>query len=99
MALQPARADKAGIFFAAGATKQEIHQRGNHDARQPEKSADDPQIAHAREFEMQRAQGQCRKRCRAAGESISKSNIVRKSMVLNFRSSAGGAQIFAPRDK
>ena len=38
-----------------------------------------------------------RNRCRANGDMLFKSNRVKKSIVLNWRSSAGGPQIFAPR--
>src|SRR5262245_56997688 len=42
---------------------------------------------------------QLRKRARTSAGSACKSSSVRKSMVLNCRSSAGGPQIFAPMER
>lgn len=42
-------------------------------------------------------ENQAKNRFRIRGDSISRSSNVRKSMVLNWGSSAGGPQIFVPR--
>lgn len=50
-------------------------------------------------FRVARQSMSPRNRARAASEICSKSSKVRKSMVLNSRSSAGGPQIFAPIER
>src|SRR5258708_1472081 len=91
----------AGTFRTERATDEKIQGRADEFAANPEQTTGDAermltQTLHSRDFKRGIGCGQLIKRWRASGGIASRSSIVRKSIVLNCRSSAGGPQIFAP---